>query len=93
MDALPATELPAGTLIEKHEKEKKEQEGLDGTERGRKTAGVDAAGSEMGSLGLLVFALMVWQFIPGCSACLVLVAATLVWWMVSVLVWQIRKRA
>jgi hypothetical protein len=82
MDALPATELPPGTLIEKHEKEKKEHERLEGAELGRKAAGVDAADSAMGSLGLFVFVLLVWQFMPGRNAWPLLVAATSVWLMV-----------
>lgn len=91
--AFPAI-FPAGaTLIEKHEKEKKEQEGLHGTNRGREAASVDATGAAIGSLGLFVFALMVWQLIPGHSHWLVLVAATLVWLIVAVLVWRIRKTA
>lgn len=90
--AFPAI-FPAGaTLIEKHETEKKQEHGLDGTERGREAASVDAAGAAMGSIGLLVFALFVWQFMPSHTHWLVLVAATLVWLVVSVFVWQIRKR-
>lgn len=85
--AFPAIFPASATLIEKHEKEKKEQEGLHGTNRGREAASVDAAGAAMGSMGLFVFALIVWQLIPGHSHWLVLVAATLVWLIVSVLVW------
>jgi hypothetical protein len=52
--AFPAI-FPAGaTLIEKHEKQRKENEGLQGTERGREAARV--AGSAIGSLGLFAFA-------------------------------------
>jgi NAD(P)-dependent dehydrogenase (short-subunit alcohol dehydrogenase family) len=53
---------------------------------------VDAAGSAMGSLGLLVFAVITWQFLPAHSAGAVLGAATVVWAVVSVFVWQLRKR-
>jgi hypothetical protein len=51
--AFPAIFPASATLIEKHEKEKKQEQGFDGTERGREAAGVDAAGSAMGSIGLL----------------------------------------
>jgi hypothetical protein len=62
--AFPAIFPASATLIEKHEKEKKEERGLRGTRRGREAASVDAAGSAMGSVGLLVFASIVWQFAP-----------------------------
>jgi hypothetical protein len=91
--AFPAI-FPAGaTLIEKHETEKKHEHGLDGTERGREAASVDAAGSAMGSIGLLIFALLVWQFMPSHKAWLVLAGATLTWFAVSVLLWGLRKRS
>ena len=89
--AFPAI-FPAGaTLIEKHEKQKKEKQGLQGTTRGAEAASIDAAGSAMGSIGLLVFAFLVWKVLPNHTPWLVLSAATLIWLTVSVLVWQIRK--
>jgi hypothetical protein len=91
--AFPAI-FPAGaTLIEKHEKQKKEKEGLQGTDRGREAASVDAAGSAMGSIGLLVFALLVWQFAPDHATWIVLTGATVAWLAASVSLWLIRKRA
>jgi Protein of unknown function (DUF3147) len=90
--AFPAIFPASATLIEKHEKEKKQKYGLDGTKRGREAASVDAAGSAMGSLGLLVFAVLVWQFMPSHRAWLVLCAATLCWLTASVLAWTLRKR-
>jgi hypothetical protein len=47
----------------------------------------------MGSLGLLVFAVIIWQFLPAHSPWVVLSAATVAWSVISVFVWQIRKRA
>jgi hypothetical protein len=90
--AFPAIFPASATLIEKHEKQKKEKKGMSGTVRGRQAASVDAAGSAMGSLGLLVFAVIIWQFLPAHSAWAVLSAATVAWAVVSVFVWQIRKR-
>jgi Protein of unknown function (DUF3147) len=90
--AFPAI-FPASATIEKHETQKKEKEGLEGKDRGREAASVDAAGAAMGSIGLLVFALLVWKFIAHYTPWLVLVAAALIWLMVSVLLWQIRKRS
>ena len=90
--AFPAIFPASATLIEKHEKQKKEGEGLQGTQRGREAASIDAAGSAMGSLGLLVFALLVWKFMPSHKPWLVLNGATLAWLTVSVLTWYVRKR-
>jgi len=89
--AFPAIFPSGATLIEKHEKEKKEKKGLSGTRRGREAASVDAAGATMGSLGLVVFASIVWQFAPRYSAWIVLMAATAAWLTVSVLIWYVRK--
>lgn len=90
--AFPAIFPASATLIEKHEKQKKEAEGLQGTQRGRKAASVDAAGAAMGSVGLLAFALFVWQFLSRHSTWMVLTGATVVWLVVSVLIWHVRKR-
>jgi 4-hydroxybenzoate polyprenyltransferase len=91
--AFPAI-FPAGaTLIEKHEKVKKQKAGMSGTVRGRQAASVDAAGAAMGSVGLLVFALLVWEFVSRHRSWMVLLVATAAWLVVSVLIWQIRKRA
>jgi len=91
--AFPAILPASATLIEKHETEKKQSYGLEGTKRGRSAASVDAAGSSIGSLGLLVFAVLVWQFIARHGTGVVLAGATLAWLTVSVLVWHVRKRA
>jgi hypothetical protein len=90
--AFPAIFPASATLIEKHEKQKKEREGMDGRVMGRQAASVDAAGSAMGSLGLLLFAVIIWRFLPGHSTWAVFGAATVAWALVSVFVWQIRKR-
>lgn len=90
--AFPAIFPASATLIEKHEKQKKEKKGMSGTVRGSQAASVDAAGSAMGSVGLFVFAVIIWQLLPVHSAWAVLSVATLAWAIVSVFVWQIRKR-
>jgi uncharacterized protein DUF3147 len=90
--AFPAIFPASATLIEKHEKQKKEREGLQGTQRGREAASIDAAGSAMGSIGLFVFALLVWQFAPRHSTRTVLTGASLAWLTVSVLIWHLRSR-
>jgi uncharacterized membrane protein (GlpM family) len=91
--AFPAIFPASATLIEKHETQKKEEnEGGEASERGREAASVDASGAAMGSIGLLAFALLVWKFIAHYNPWLVFVAAALIWLMVSVLLWRIRKR-
>jgi hypothetical protein len=87
--AFPAI-FPAGaTLIEKHEKEKKNQAGVRGTVRGRKAAALDAAGAGIGAFGLLTFAFLVWKLIADLSAWAALSSATVAWLSVSVLVWKL----
>ena len=89
--AFPAIFPASATLIEKHEREKKESVGLDGAARGRSAASLDAAGSSMGSIGLFVFAFVVSQFMLKDSAWIVLGGGTLLWLGASVTVWKIRK--
>jgi hypothetical protein len=89
--AFPAIFPASATLIEKHEKQKKEKHGLHGVARGAEAASVDAAGSAIGSLGLAIFAFVVWKFVDGNSLWIVILAATLSWLTVSVLLWELRK--
>lgn len=89
--AFPAIFPASATLIEKHEKEKKRKAGLDGTQRGREAAGLDAAGAALGSIGLIAFALVVWRFIDTSPAWLVLTAAMLAWMLLSCILWYLRK--
>jgi len=90
--AFPAIFPATATLLEKHEKQKKEQKGLNGTKRGRLAAGVDAAGAAMGAGGLLVFALIVWKLLPGRSGSMVLAAATLAWALVAISIWAAAEK-
>ena len=89
--AFPAI-FPAGaTLVEKHERQRKHKAGIRRTARGRQAAALDAYGAALGAMGLLCFALLVWQLMPGHDPALVLFAATAAWIMVSILLWRIRK--
>ena len=90
--AFPAIFPATATLIEKHEKQKKQRKGLNGTKRGRLAAGVDAAGAAMGSGGLLVFALIVWKLLPGRSGSMALAAATLAWAVVAISIWAAQEK-
>ena len=85
--AFPAIFPSGATLIEKHEREKKERKGLHGTIRGRTAAGVDAAGAAMGACGLVAFAVLAWKLLPYYATWAVLLGATLIWLGVSVSIW------
>jgi len=89
--AFPAVFPASATLIEKHEMQKKERAGLHGFARGRKAAGVDAAGAAIGGVGLLIFAWLVKTFIVSHGTCPALTGATVSWAAVSLLLWQTRK--
>lgn len=89
--AFPAIFPASATLVDKHEKEKKAQVGLHGRVRGRKAASLDARGSAMGSIGLIAFALIVWQVLGLVSAGVVLSAAVIAWFGVSISLWYGRR--
>jgi hypothetical protein len=90
--AFPAIFPASATLIEKHEEERKQREGLKGTDRAAEAVSVDAAGAAIGSMALAVFGLLVWREIPNHSSWTVLPIATLAWLATSVLLWIFRKR-
>jgi Protein of unknown function (DUF3147) len=89
--AFPAIFPASATLIEKNAKEEKRKAGLNGTRRGRMEAAVDAAGASIGTLGLLLFAVVIWQCMPDHRPWIVLVSATVVWLVVSIVAWKVRK--
>ena len=89
--AFPAI-FPAGvSLIESHEKERKEEHGLSGVKRGRLAASVDAKGASLGSLGLLSFAATLWIGLPQHNAYYTVTVATIVWSVISTLLWAIHR--
>jgi hypothetical protein len=73
----------SATLVEKHERERKENVGLRGAKRGRDTAALEAAGAALGSIGLMVFATIVWQFATAAPG-IALSGGALAWPAVSV---------
>jgi hypothetical protein len=77
--AFPAIFPSTATLIEKHEKQAKEEAGIEGTKPARKAVSLDASGAAMGSLGLLVFAWVVTECIERYTPWLVMLAATVGW--------------
>src|ERR1700730_14974895 len=88
--AFPAIFPASATLIEKHERERKEKAGLAGARRGQEAAALDAAGATLGSLGLAAFALIIWLMVEQ-APYLALVLATSGWLVVAVLAWILRR--
>jgi hypothetical protein len=89
--AFPAIFPASATLVEKHEREKKKKAGIPKTIRGRQAGALDAYGAGLGAVGLLCFAIVVWQFLCWHGAILVLSVATAAWTLVSILLWRARK--
>jgi len=90
--AFPAILPASATLVDKHEREKKQRAGIQHTTRGRRVVGVDAAGAALGSLGLVTFAYIVWKLLPVWSVAGVFIAAVVAWLCVSCALWRLRKR-
>jgi hypothetical protein len=90
--AFPAIFPASATLIEKHERQKKQKRGLYGEKRGISAAALDARGTAMGSVGLGAFAAICWRLIPRYPAALALGCATIAWLLVSISIWVIRQR-
>jgi Protein of unknown function (DUF3147) len=89
--AFPALFVASSTLIEKHERARKEKSGITKTIRGRQAAALDARGVTMGSIGLLGFAWVVWKLLPIWNGAYTLLAALALWLAISVLIWWLRK--
>ena len=86
--AFPAT----ATLIESHEKRKKREAGLDGTRRGKKAAGIDAAGAAIAAIGLIAFAVVLRLTLAIAPTWLSLGLATLTWAVLSFAGWNLWRR-
>ena len=89
--AFPAIFCASATLIEKHEREKKERKGLAGKERGKNAAALDAVGAGLGSAALVAFGAVIWLLATE-TAVGSLALATLVWFAVAVLLWRVRRQ-
>jgi hypothetical protein len=90
--AFPAIFPASATLVDKHEREKKQRAGIKQTTRGRQVAGVDAAGAALGSLGLATFAYVMWKLLPVGNVAGVFILAVGAWFCVSVTLWWLRKK-
>lgn len=85
--------FPAGvTLVERHEKKKKQRDGHRGVRRAHKAAAVSAAGAAIGCAGLVAFAGCIWWLAPRLETGRMLVAAVVAWSAVSALAWHARFR-
>jgi hypothetical protein len=90
--AFPSVFIGAVTLVDSHQRKKKQRIGLKGERRGREAAALDAAGAAIGSLGLLAFAIVAWRLLPDQNGWEVLTFAIVAWLAVSGSLWWIRKR-
>jgi hypothetical protein len=89
--AFPAIFPASATLVAKHEDEEMEQAGLRGDQRAAAAAALDARGTAMATLGLIVFGAVTWKLLPADHTPLVLLGATLAWFAVAATVWWLRK--
>lgn len=89
--AFPAIFPASATLVDKHERQKKMRAGIKDTQRGRRAAGLDAFGAAQATIGLAVFAIVVWYALPRHSPELILAISTAVWFVVSVTIWYVQK--
>lgn len=90
--AFPAVFPASATLLEKHERQKKQRLGMHGARRAAGAAAADAMGAAMGSAGLLAFAAVAWWCIPRLATGIVFAISILAWSSIAGLVWILRKR-
>ena len=88
--AFPAIFCASATLIEKHERKRKEQKGLAGKRRGRQAAALDSVGAAWGSIALGIFGLVVW-LMAGLGAVVSLLVACFAWLVVAISGWWLRR--
>ncbi len=88
--AFPAIFPASATLVEKHERERKERAGLRGTRRGKDAAALESAGASLGSVGLMAFGAVIWLMSP-VATWLVFLFACAAWVFVSPILWSNRR--
>lgn len=89
--AFPAIFPASATLLEKHEREKKQHAGITFTVRGRLAAALDARGALMGAIGGMVFGAIAWKSLAYGHPFATLGLAVLGWLGASSLLWYARK--
>jgi Protein of unknown function (DUF3147) len=85
--AFPAIFPASASLIESHEKKRKASIGSDGRNRGRMAASLDAQGASLGCIGLMAFAFVLWRWLDGRNAWLLISLATAAWLVVAYSLW------
>jgi hypothetical protein len=89
--AFPAMLCASATLVQTHERRRKNEAGLKGDRRGADAAALDAAGAGLGSIGLTAFAAVV--LLTNASApWSSLALASLAWAVAAGCCWWIYKR-
>jgi hypothetical protein len=88
--AFPAIFPASATLIENHEKRRKAKVHSDGRNRGRIAASLDSAGTSLGCLALLGFAVVAWKGLKNHNAWLSVSMAGMAWIVVAYALWAIR---
>lgn len=88
--AFPSIFVASATLIEMHERKRKEKAAIDGARRGVEASALDASGAVLGSMALLVFGALVWLLSPHLGGWTLPVAFA-AWCAVSVLLWRFRR--
>jgi hypothetical protein len=89
--AFPAIFCASASLIEKHERTRKEHKGLPGNKRGKDAAALDAAGAGIGAVALAAFGACVWLLAEKAGAASLVVAAA-AWIAAAPLMWLMRRR-
>jgi uncharacterized membrane protein len=83
--AFPAIFCASATLIEKHERERKQKIGVNGQRRSKEAIALDAAGA---AIGLAAFALVAWHLTPDYEFGAIAMASV-AWLFVSIAMWRI----
>lgn len=85
--AFPAIFCASATLIEKHERQRRQRAGLSGARRGQEAAALESSGAALGSFGLLAFAAVIRILLPVAGTAWAFVGAIAAWPLVSVSLW------
>jgi hypothetical protein len=89
--AFPAIAPATVTLIDQNVKQEREQAGLEGHTRGRKTAALDMFGTLWGTAGLVAFGFVIWKMGASHSTRAVLTTAMIAWFVAAFSVWELRR--